>query len=225
MRNLLRLCLLTTVLVVPSVSWAVVTINFAGGVFSDSNGNPLPDGSLVMLLASGNDGVFSAPSASAFVTGDDVLLGAFSTNSVDLGSKGGLVASIAVALDAGLTADETIAVRWFPGLTTAAGAPGAGASYGQYSYTTADTNSTAADWAIPSDGNVVSPDFVTASIGGSLSNIVGEATFTVATGTGGSGSGGGGTGGAIPEPSTYALLGGLAALALVTYRRRLQARA
>jgi hypothetical protein len=183
------------------------TINFAAGILTASNSTPLANGSLVILLANGLDGSFDAPSASAFVTDDDVPLGSFVTNSVDFGGPGGLIANPSPSLSASLTVGQLIMVRWFPNLTLSSPNPGAGASYGEYSYTSGNTNSSLVDWTIPASG-VISPVLATAAILGSLPNSAGQAAYTIS---------------AIPEPSVFALLGGLAALGLAAWRRRAQA--
>lgn len=180
------------------------TINFAAGILTASNSTSLVDGSLVVLLTNGINGSFSAPSASAFVTGDDVLLGSFGTNSVDFSEPGGLVATLTPNFSASLTVGQQIMVRWFPSLTTSSLAPGAGVSYGQYSFTGGNTDSTLADWTIPASG-VISPTLATAAVSGSLANSAGQASFTI---------------NAIPEPSVFALFGGLTALGLAAWRRR-----
>ncbi len=180
------------------------TINFAAGILTASNSTALADGSLVVLLTNGINGSFSAPSASAFVTGDDVLLGSFGSNSVDFSTAGGLVATLAPNFSSSLTVGQQIMVRWFPTLTTLSLVPGDGVSYGQYSYTGGNTESTLADWTIPASG-VISPTLATAAVSGSLPNSAGQASFTVSS---------------IPEPSAFALFGGLTALGLAAWRRR-----
>lgn len=181
------------------------TINFAAGILTASNSTPLADGSLVVLLTNGINGSFSAPSVSAFVTGDDVLLGSFATNSVDFGTAGGLVATLNPAFSSSLTVGQQIMVRWFPSLTTASVAPGAGVSYGQYTFTGGNAESTLADWTIPASG-VISPTLATAAVFGSLPDSAGQASLTTPS--------------AIPEPSAFAFFGGVAVLGLAVWRRR-----
>lgn len=212
MKNINHLAAIFAALALTAISQANVTINFAGGEFLDSGGNPMTDGGLIILLATGVDGSFAPPTATAFVDPSDISLGSFAINHLDLAA--GLIANPTPPLSNGLATGQQIMVRWFPTLTTAATTPGAGTSYGQYTYTIANTDSTAADWMIPGDGVTVDPTFLTTSLGGSLPNNAGLATLQIPGGVS-----------AIPEPSTYALLGGLATLGLVAFRRRFQARA
>ncbi len=177
------------------------TINFAAGILTASNSTPLANGSLVVLLTNGLNGSFSAPSSTAFVTGDDVLLGSFGTNSVDFDTAGGLIATLHPTFSGALTTGQQLMVRWFPSLTTASLAPGAGASYGEYSYLTGNLESDPSDWVLPGLGGIINPSLATASINGSSPNSAGQALLT------------------IPEPSTCALLSGLAVLGLAGWRR------
>lgn len=188
------------------------TIFFGAGILTNSNSTPLVDGSLVILLTNGLNSSFTAPTSSAFVTGDDVLLDKFGTNSVDFGGPGGLIATLNPSFSSALTVGQQIMVRWFPSLTLASSTPGAGTSYGEYSFTAGNTDSTAADWLIPGSGSI-GPTLATTAIFGSLNPSFGQASLLVAGAT------------PIPEPSAFALLGGLAALGLAGWRRRSRAAA
>ena len=78
-----------------NVASASVTLNFgAAQLFSDSGTTILPVGSLLQLVASTTDNVFTAPTSSSFTggSGDDQVVASFNSNNVfGAGSFNGLV--------------------------------------------------------------------------------------------------------------------------------------
>ena len=176
---------------------ATVIINFDVGVLANASGStPVADGSLIQIIAS-SDNVFAAPTAGAFIGGNDVLLFSGSFDSSTTSVTGAMSISLS---NLTLAQGTNLLARWFPTLTTASLTPGAGTAYGQYG------SLTDVSWVSPADGTTANPQMLTSSSGfGSAANSNGYAILTVA---------------AVPEPSTYAALFGAAALGLVAWRRR-----
>jgi hypothetical protein len=208
MRFLFRL--LALVALTSSAAFGNVAVNLFAGVLANSTGTAIPDGSLVQLISSGPDLNFSPLAAGSFTSGDDIVLESFAMNSSSGGGPGEVLAaftgSTSIALTGGVAAGQDIAIRWFPTLASSAQASAlvAGTPYGQFSAFTSDG-------ALPSDGGQINPNFITNSANGGsggFPNSDGFANFDVPGG-----------GGSIPEPATFALCGGLAALGLA-FRRR-----
>ena len=169
---------------------------------TNASGGFVPDGSFVTLLSLGTSGVLTAPTSSSFVSGTEQLIAGFSLQSSTVdgsppGSFDHFVSGVNLS-GPNFVAGQQLAIEWFPTLSAASNptAPGAGTSFGSYTDPT---------WLVPSDSGFVSYLMQTVSAGGPVLNSDGQATQTV---------------GGIPEPSTYALLGGLAALGLAASRRR-----
>ena len=202
MRNFLRLIALLAL--TSSAAFGTVTVNLFAGVLANSTGVAIPDGSLVQLISSGPDLNFSTLSAGSFTSGDDILLASFAMNSKTGGQAGVTAAALNFGLTGGVAAGQKIEIQWFPTLASSAQASAlvGGTAYGQFSAFTSGG-------VLPSDGGTIGPTFLTLSAGGSSANSLGFASLNVPGG-----------GGSIPEPSTFALLGGLAALGLAFQRRR-----
>lgn len=192
-----------------SVLWGAITINFAGVAFLNSSGNPLPDGALIQIIASTQDATFNAPTATAFVSGDDVIIASFTVDSVSSGVAGGVVAQLNIAdyttYSASFSVNDPLAVRWFPSLTTSSTVPGS-TSYGHFSSSSVLSGSDIA-WLAPADAggtytlNLLSTDF-------SGETPVAQMRANLSTA------------GAIPEPSSFAALAGLAMLGVAGMRKR-----
>lgn len=178
-----------------------VTIVFYIGILSNGAGTPVADNSLVQLIAS-PDSTFAAPTTTAFTGGNDVL---FYTGGVDsstvANTAGGTQISI-TGLDLAIypIAGYKVALRWYPTLTVASSTPGAGTAYGQFDYNSDPS------WVVPAANGSDTLYMLTTTAGGSLPDTTGRATQT--------------TPAAIPEPSTYAALAGLAALGAAIWRKR-----
>lgn len=132
----------------------------------------------------------------SFTSGDEVLLGSWSTDSGFAGEGSYEVLLSGIELSPSIAAGSRIAIYWFSGLSLGVESPSAGDAYGFYSDPA---------WVIPADGALaVSYTLETESIGGSIPNSMALASFVVS---------------AVPEPSTFGLLFGLSALGWVTCRR------
>lgn len=195
-----KLVALLSLLALPLLATAqTVTMVFTVGILANAGGTALSDGSLVQLIAS-PDATFAAPTDTTFVGGNDVLFYSAGFDSSTIGTPGGAQITLTgLSLTTYPIATYKLALRWFPTLTTAATTPGASTAYGQF-----DFNSDAT-WVAPSAGNSDNYTMLTTAASGSLPNSTGYASLTTA---------------AIPEPSTYAALAGLAALAAAAWRRR-----
>lgn len=164
---------------------ASVTLNVsAGKLYGPAGTMVCPDNGLLQLVAAGADGLFTAPSASAFIQGDDVLVRSFAMNSSTTGIPG--VASEALIMNYGSLGIETgqrLALRWYPTLTPASAAPAAGTPYGQFS--TSDVrDGSDIGWTLPADGWSGSLKILTLSVGGSSGESAGVASEVVAAVTG-----------------------------------------
>lgn len=159
----------------------------------------MPQGGLVLLVASTGDSIFGAPRADYFVSGDDVVLAAWAltVNQILINNAAG------IALTGGLSAGDRVQLYWYPTLDLAtydngAGMPGE-VEYGTYRHDSGLDGS--APWVIPADGSTVSLIFRTESFVGSNANDLGIAGFTVA-----------------PVPEASNMIFGALALGLVAFR-------
>lgn len=191
---------------------ADVSIKFSGASLLDSSGAALADGSLVILLA--NVGT-STTSPTGFDTlapgtlgiGDylnggqyQVLGRTYVEEIFTAGQFAGVADSLSLASGNFplLNAGDQLAVAWFPTLIGSAhfGPPDfellAEVSYGLLTFIDNPF------WQVPADGTVLTDDYAVVPAGS-------RAFYTVS---------------AIPEPSTYAVLLGLAVLGFTAYRRR-----
>ena len=178
---------------------ATISINGDFGILKTANGAAVvPQGGLLQLIAtpSGSISNFSAPTAGSFVSGDNIIVASFSMNynSGVTGETTNLLTNITLQntgassptmFDAG----DPLLLRWYPTLTTASTAPGAGATYGQFRTDTAGDGGNA--WITPANGtNNYAITLITVSDGGMQANTAGYANSVV-----------------VPEPSTAAISG------------------
>lgn len=181
---------------------ATVLINIGADQLTGSDGiTPLADNALVLLIANGLDHSFSMPTASTYFSGDDVLIQAIAIDQSQLSHAGSFFTAVTATLNSALTSGQSIKINWFPSKTiaTMGAAPGSNVFYGEY------LGDGSPDWIIPGDAGSISPSLLTISGGGALANGVGQASLNTSP---------------IPEPSAYALFGGLAAFGLAAWRRR-----
>ncbi|MEO7101153.1 MAG: PEP-CTERM sorting domain-containing protein [Luteolibacter sp.] len=185
---------------------ASVTINITGGVFrtADAAHSALIDGRLIQLIASPGDLVFSAPSASSFVSGDDFVIGSAPLDSSVFNVDGSSAFTLTVNYeDFPLLASGTpLLLRWYDlpfGITE----PGENASYGEFR---SDSAVDGGDpWMMVDDGGLLTLSFVTTDLdpGGSQPSTAGIVSS------------------AVPEPSVTVILAGAAALGLTSRRRKI----
>jgi hypothetical protein len=184
---------------------ATVLINIGADQLTGSDGvTPLADDALVLLIANGLDHSFSTPTVGSYLSGDDVLIQAIAIDQSQLSHAGSFFTAVTATLNSALTSGQSIKITWFPSKTiaTMGVSPGSNVFYGEY------LGDASPDWILPGDSGSISPSLVTLSGGGSLANTAGQASLNTSP---------------IPEPSTYALLGGLAAFGLAAWRRRARA--
>ena len=189
---------------------ATVSLSLSGGQISDGAGNAVNDGGLLLLVVSTTDSIFSGPSPTSslttgsFLSGDDMILGAFSVDSGSSGIAGGYYTTLNITSYTGnLNSGDLLQLYWFPTLTALSTSTGAGTSYGTYRTDSVAPGSDIS-WALPADGQSVSLSFLTTSAGGGISDSLGQATLTT-----------------VPEPATtVALLGGIAGVFVMLRRRQ-----
>lgn len=180
------------------------TINLGASMLYMANGTtPAPVGTLVQLLASTTDNIFSPVTAGSYTGGssDDVVLSSFAINS----GPGSVAQPITISFAAfpNLTVGDFLLLRWYPTLPAGTASPPAGTPYGQFRIDIVENFSTIA-WVVPADGSINTLNFLTTSAGGTQPESAGRASLVVS---------------AIPEPSTVALLG-LSVIGLAAYSRR-----
>ena len=196
-------------LVISSVSgFASITINLGAAELVQSDGTtPIPAGSLLQLVASTTDNVFTAPTAESFIGGsaDDLVIASFGSN--NSAGPGSFTGPITFNLSGNLSSGDQIMLRWYPTLTTASSAPGGTTPYGQFRTDSVENFSDIA-WVIPADSATVSLNFLTQSDGGTQPDSAGTANLV--------------TPAPIPEPSSVALavVGGAALVGMLRRRAR-----
>ena len=181
-----------------------VTIDFQVGAMTFSDGTtPVPDGTLIQLIGASTIGGLTGPTSSSFISGTEVLIASGTVLGGTFVGPGSGTTDFAPGI-LSLPANEVLMLQWFPTLTSGASAPGANTYYGFYGAMNDGT------WVVPSSGSLTGTfSFYTSSIGGSLSDSIGAATYHTAA--------------AVPEPSTYAAIFGLFAVGVVCFRRKMTA--
>lgn len=125
--SLKRILISLTSLVILTAASKAATFNLAGDWLADEKGTQgIPNGSLIMLIASTKDGEFSAPSNSGFVQpgSDDVVIGTFvASDASGLLNRGSYTGTIQANYgDASrgfqeFDGGDPLLIRWFPTLT------------------------------------------------------------------------------------------------------------
>ena len=203
-----RKCLALVAGVLSATSaWSAITINFSGVAFLDNSGAALPDGALIQIIASTQDAGFAAPTPSAFVSGDDIVIASFTVDSSTSGVPGGVVAALNIAdyttYSASFNLNDPLTIRWYPSLVAGSATPGA-TTYGEFREALAGDGSDMS-WAAPADGgNTYALNLISTDFGGSVAPSALRATLVTA----------------VPEPSSFAALAGFAVLGLAASRRR-----
>lgn len=210
MKKLLLLSLIAMSAIV--VRGQTISLDFTVGILTGANGiTPIPDGSLIQVIAAPTVGDFVAPTPTSFVSGSAFVLWSEPFNSSVTGTPGAMdVINTAISPTA-LPQGYALMIQWFPTLTTASSVPGYGTPYGQYMGQFA-TNGLDGNgnpdpaWTAPAAGATVVYQFITTSGGGVIGDPIGAALQATAA--------------AVPEPATYAMIFGLVAMIGVAFRRR-----
>lgn len=168
----------------------------------------MPDGGLLLLVASTTDTTFTTPTATSFTPGtDDIVVAKFALNSTTVGVGGDTNQQITYTYSGNFNVGDPLELFWYPTLTTSATTPGNNTSFGMFrtdQVQSADGSDIA--WIAPANGGPYNLFFLTTSQGGSNPDAFGIANLTVNP---------------VPEPSIYAVLGlGLGGLTFAAMRRR-----
>ena len=165
----------------------------------------VPVGGLLQLIASPS-GTFSAPTSASYVTGDNILL---QSQAMDYssGTTGETLNSFTLSLSGSsysLSSGEQLLLRFYPNLTLSSmpAAPTLGTSYGQVRSSTIEFGAAGGDptetpWVVPASGQAHLDYLTVSDNGGTYANNTAFATNIVGPG-------------AVPEPSSLALIGGAA---------------
>jgi hypothetical protein len=137
---------------------AAVTISVAAEKLTDPGGQAMAVSGILVLVADADDNGFGGPSDTAFVQGDDVLLGVWDIASGGGNAPGAFLGETNVTLSGNLGAGDKLAVMWFPTLAASNPientSPGASVPFGMY--TIAGTpQSGGNEWVVPADGPLV----------------------------------------------------------------------
>lgn len=196
---------------------ANITISFTGGdFFRQDKTTYMPTNGLLELIADTTGNGFSAPTANAFLPAGsgDVIVASFSlTGTYDgAGTTQNLLKydPTNATLYPGLAQGDALELRWFPTLTTASTAPGAGTEYGEFrTNVSQDGSNLSPAWTEPANNVTRNLNFLTTGEMGSNADSLGAASLTVPA----------------PEPSTM-LFGGILTAYVGIHcfvRRRMQA--
>jgi len=191
---------------------AVTIIGGSIGPILDQTGSPVQLGAVGVLVADfSNDGVLNpfgtTLNVNSFVGNgtDDRILGVFSA--LDLSGAGDIgydFSGVSWEYGGAFGAGDRLHFLWFPSVTTFGSIVSGGLAYGSFTSDLVDVSATN-NWIAAPDGQNVSVVAFGASIGGSPSFPSSAFTATLT---------------AIPEPSSFAALAGLAVLGMVATRRR-----
>lgn len=188
-----RLLLIAALLVIALSGHAQTTFNFAFGILANADGSPAPEGALIQIIAAPTVEDFGLPSPTSFLNGTNETL--LWSGGLDSSTNGDIPGSMFTAVTATVPQGYALMLQWFPTLTISSLTPDYGTPFGQY---------TDVSWVAPASGSTVTISFLTNSILPGIPDAVGYANQLTA----------------VPEPSTYALLAGMAMLGFVWLRRR-----
>ncbi len=162
---------------------ASITLNLSGAVLSNSTGTALPNGGLVLLVASTTNSTFATPSSTSstlvgsMIADDDLIIGFATIDSAAASVAGGFTKAFNITFTGNLNAGDPLQLYWFPTLTSTSTTIGAGVSYGTYR---TDAIATGSDigWVVPADGTTNALSILTVAVGGTVANTAGQATLT-----------------------------------------------
>lgn len=213
----MRRSLLTLSIIALSLTSATAAVRldvFSGRLYGQGGTTPLPDGSLLLLIASTGDAVFTPPNSDSFVgaSSDDVIVASFDLQSNTAGFTGSNLEAIVFELGGTITEGDPLRLVWFPNIPYNAAtnyqtaAPALGSAYGTFRTDNPGADGSTSAWVVPADGQNHSLNFATQSIGGSQPDVFGVADYLVP----------------VPEPSSAAVL--LVSALCLGVRRRERAR-
>jgi len=199
----------------PSLHAAVSSFSFqeigAESVYADNTGTTLaPNGSLVLLVAdtSGNGSGFGSITGGqnidvgSIIAGHDLVV-----DQEGLSADGLLFASPSLTTFSNWVSGDPLAIYWIPSLTPGATTVAGSVDYGLYTSSVVSGGSAA--WITPNDGDSYPPIYFSTNNGDlGPSNAPSDAGFASMMTT------------PIPEPSVYALLGGLTAMGVALRKRK-----
>jgi hypothetical protein len=138
------LCLVSAALALPICSSAV-TFNIVGSTLKGVNGQPMPEGGLLILAASTLDSTFTPASTTDFFpSDDDIIIQKWAIE----GNSGAVDHSIPNATPSGdWNQGDPLMLYWFPTLTVGATEPGQTTPYGTYR---TDSSALGDAWVTPS---------------------------------------------------------------------------
>ena len=142
-------------------SQAAIRLEVDAGILRNSTGTALvPVGGLLQLVASpsGSAANLTAPTASSFTGGDNIIVAQFSMNynSGTAGETDNILTGLTLqntGTPSSTTFDQgdPLELRWYPTLTLGATAPGAGTTYGRFRTDSTVDNGFA--WITPADNS------------------------------------------------------------------------
>ncbi len=130
--------------------WASVSFNISAERLQDPGGFDMAESGVLVLVADTSGGGFEGASDSAFVTGDDYMIGKW-----DIVTGGGNTpgtfqgTSGAVSFSGDWGEGDPLAIYWFPTLSGSDAVPGAAVPYGMFDNGTLDGTD---PWTTPADG-------------------------------------------------------------------------
>jgi len=210
-------CLLS-LLVVP-VAHATISFEIDADLLSNSSNVGIPDGSAVFLVVNKDNSGFSLPTAGTYGVGSawgasnqNFVAETYSANGVANGDSttAGAVSFITNSYPystvSGMAAGQHLGLFWFStdSYNASTITLHGGDTFGYFDFNSI-TGSDASSWITPADGSsgigfaIQTPNAVSFGAG---NDVVTYGTI------------------AVPEPSTFGLLGGVSALAFAFYRRR-----
>jgi hypothetical protein len=150
----MRILILAVLALVSWTARATITIELDADLLKGPTSTPMPMSGLVLLVASTNDTTFNAPTPTAFVSGDDIILAKFDlsggTNGVCLGFAPGIKSTLV---------GKPIMMYWYPTLNLNSTVPGNGTPFGSYRTDSPLDGSDA--WVTPADGASINLRFLT----------------------------------------------------------------